>query len=172
MEADMGPLQLLVVGFEHTTLDGSVLVELQRLNDAGAVRIVDLLAVTKQDGGDLIALEHTDLPLEEKMTYAAWVGGLVGLGMGGVEGLEIGAFEGMLLAESEYEYGLDEEAIQTIGADIPEGGAALVAVLEHRWAIPLRNAIRAQGGIAIAQDFLNPESLIAMGLVAGAELVD
>lgn len=169
---EMGPLQLVVIGFEHPTLDGSVLEELNMLGDEDSVRIVDLLGVYKSEDGQLAAVEMSDLTLDERMTYATWVGGLLGLGAVGSEGLEAGAFEAALLAEHEYEYGLDEEAIRTIGADIPNGGGALIAVLEHRWAIPLRNAVRAQGGIAIVQDFLNPETLIAMGVVAGAELVD
>ena len=36
-------------------------------------------------------------------------------------------------------------------------------MVEHTWLIPLRNAIRAQGGIMIANDFLNMESLISIG---------
>ncbi len=169
---DMGPLQLLVIGFEHPTLDGSVLAELAELSEEGLVRVIDLLGVAKSDEGELAAIELSDLDLEEAIQYGAWVGALLGLGAAGPVGLELGAFEGALLAENEYEYGLDEEAIETIGQDIPAGGAAVVAVLEHRWAIPLRNAIRAQGGIAIVQDFLNPEALIALGAIAGAELVD
>jgi hypothetical protein len=62
--------------------------------------------------------------------------------------------------------GLDDEALATIAADIPAGGAGILAVLEHTWAIPLRNAIRSQGGIVIAQDFLNPETLITIGAMA------
>lgn len=170
MELEMGPLQLVAVGFEHTTLNGAVLAELERLSDLGLVRMVDLIAVTKQDGGKIVSVEHTDLTLDEQLTYAAWVGGLIGFAVDGPEGIEAGAFESMLLAEQEYEYGLDEDALQTLAADIPEGGAAIIAALEHRWAIPLRNAIRAQGGIAIAQDFLNPETLLGLGLVAGTEL--
>ncbi len=39
----------------------------------------------------------------------------------------------------------------------------MLLVIEHTWAIPLRDAIRASGGIMIAQDFLSPEALIAIG---------
>jgi uncharacterized membrane protein len=168
----IGPLQLLVVGFGQPHLDGSVLAELRELSDNQLIRLVDLLAIGKSDAGELTALEYSDLNIDEAMTYGAWVGALFGLGAAGPDGMEAGAFEGALLAENEYEYGLDEEAIQTIGNDIPNGGCALIGVIEHRWAIPLRNAVRGQGGIAIAQDFLNPETLISLGAVAGAELVD
>ena len=169
---DMGPLQLVVIGFDHPTPDGSVLAELAKLSEEGLIRLVDLLGVYKSEEGELAAIEATELSLDEAIGYGAWVGALLGLGAAGPDGLVLGAFEGALLADNEYEYGLDEEALRTIGRDIPEGGAALVAVLEHRWAIPLRNAVRAQGGIAIVQDFLNPEALIAMGAIVGAALVD
>lgn len=169
---EIGPLQLLVFGFEHPTVDGTILAELQKLSENRLIRLVDLLAVYKSSDGELTAVEHSDLDLEEAMTYGAWVGALFGLGAAGPDGLEAGAFAAALLVENEYEYGLDEEAIRTIGNDIPEGGGALIAVIEHRWAIPVRNAIRVQGGIAIVQDFLNPETLVSLGAVAGAELVD
>jgi hypothetical protein len=42
-------------------------------------------------------------------------------------------------------------------------GAALLMLVEHRWLIPLRDAIRAQGGIVYAQEFLSPETLTAIG---------
>ena len=97
------------------------------------------------------------------MVYGAWVGALVGLGAGGAEGAEIGAVAGAISALDEYEYGLDAESILRIANDIPLGAAAMLAVIEHRWAIGLRDAMRASGGILIAQDFLSPEALIALG---------
>ena len=166
---EMGPLQLLVIGFDDPALDGSVVDELVQLREAGLVRLVDLLGVYKDEDSNVISAQVSDLSLDEAMTYGAWVGALIGLGAGGEEGLEVGAFEGALVAENEYEYGLDEEALASLADDIPPGGAALMGVIEHRWAIPLRNAVRNQGGIVIAQDFLNPETLIALGAVADAE---
>jgi uncharacterized membrane protein len=72
-----------------------------------------------------------------------------------------------MVAGEEYEYGLDDDALASIAEDIPPGGGALLAVIEHRWAIPFRNAVRDQGGILIAQDFLNPEMLITLGALEG-----
>jgi uncharacterized membrane protein len=169
---EQGPLQLFVIGFEDPAFDGSIVEELVKLREAGLVRVVDMLGIYKDDSGNVVAAEASDLDIDEAMAYGAWVGALLGLGAAGAEGLEAGAFEGALVAENEYEYGLDEEALASLAEDIPPGGAALLGVIEHRWAIPLRNAVRNQGGIVIAQDFLNPESLIALGAVAGAELTD
>ena len=58
---------------------------------------------------------------------------------------------------------MDDDGLATIADDIPAGGAAMILVVDHQWAIPFRNAMRAQGGILISQDFLNPEALIALG---------
>ena len=41
----------------------------------------------------------------------------------------------------------DDEEVWYIADAIPEGMTAAIAVLEHRWAIPLRNAIADAGGV-------------------------
>lgn len=159
----IGPLQLLVVGFTDPKLDGSILSELEAASESGAIKVVDVLGVYKDESGDVLAAEATDLTEDEAMVYGAWVGALVGLGAGGAEGAEVGAVAGAISALDQYEYGLDAESLLRIADDIPPGGAALLAVIEHRWAIGLRDAMRASGGILIAQDFLSPEALIALG---------
>ncbi|MGI9615058.1 MAG: DUF6325 family protein, partial [Acidimicrobiales bacterium] len=121
---EIGPLQLVVYGFESPKLDGSILSELVNLSDQGLVRLVDLLGVYKSQDGELAVVELSELDLDEAITYGAWVGALLGLGAGGADGFEAGAFEAALLVENEYEYGLDEEAIASIGNDIPNGGGA------------------------------------------------
>jgi uncharacterized membrane protein len=159
----IGPLQLLVVGFVDPKLDGSVLGALADASDAGMIRVVDLLGVYKGEDGTVLAAEATDLTEDEAITYGAWVGALIGLGADGVEGAEAGAIAGAIHAMDEYEYGIDADGLATIADDIPPGGAGMLLVIEHTWAIPLRDAIRASGGIMIAQDFLSPEALIAIG---------
>lgn len=160
---EIGPLQLLVIGFTDPKLDGSVLDTLSDASEAGLIRVVDFLGVYKDEEGNIAAAQVSELTEDEAITYGAWVGALIGLGAGGEEGAEMGALVGGMTAADEYEYGLDDEAISSIAEDVPAGGAALMLVVEHTWAIPFRNAMRAQGGVLIAQDFLNPEALIAFG---------
>lgn len=159
----IGPLQLLVVGFVDPKLDGSILGALTDASAAGAIKVIDLLGVYKDEDGTVLAAEATDLTEDEAMTYGAWVGALIGLGAAGEEGVEAGAIAGAIHAMDEYEYGIDAEGLATIADDIPPGGAGMLLVIEHTWAIPLRDALRASGGILIAQDFLSPEALIAFG---------
>jgi uncharacterized membrane protein len=166
---EFGPLQLFVIGFSDPQLDGSVLEALEDASNAGLIRVVDLLGVYKDEEGNILAAEMSELTEDEAISYGAWVGALIGLGAGGEAGAEMGAIVGAVSAMDEYEYGLDEEALSTLAEDIPAGGAGLMLVVEHKWMIPVRDAMRAQGGILIAQDFLNPESLIAFGAEAALE---
>ena len=78
------------------------------------------------------------------------------------------ALEGARAAAERSTYGIAPEHILTIADQIPTGGAALLILVEHTWLLPLHNAIRAQGGMLIANDFLSQESLLSIG----AELAD
>lgn len=162
----IGPLQLLVFGFVDPQLDGSVLGALAEASASGMIRVVDVLGVYKDADGTIVAAQASDLSEDEAMVYGAWVGALIGFGAGGEAGAEIGAVAGAIHAMDEYEYGIDPDGLATIADDIPPGGAGMLLVIEHTWAIPLRDALLASGGIMIAQDFLSPETLIAVGATA------
>ena len=166
---EIGPLQVLVIGFEEPRLDGSILGELAAASESGAIRVVDALGVYKSETGEVAAAAVSELTEDEAMEYGAWIGGLIGLGAGGVEGAAVGAILGAASAVDEYDYGLDDDSIASIAEDIPHGGGAMLLAIEHVWAIPLRNALRASGGIMIAQDFLSPELLISIGALAAEE---
>jgi hypothetical protein len=47
---------------------------------------------------------------------------------------------------------------------IPEGTTAAIALIEHRWAIPLRDAIRGDGRVPIADAWPAPEDAASIGL--------
>lgn len=160
---EIGPLQILAVGFTDPKVDGSILEALADASDSGTIRVVGGVAVHKDEDGEVTVLEASELSESEMIEYGMWIGALIGLGAGGEEGAELGALAGGIAAADEFEYGMDAESLQTIADDIPKGGAAMLLLIDHQWAIPLRNALRASGGILIAQDFLSPEALIALG---------
>jgi hypothetical protein len=60
----------------------------------------------------------------------------------------------------------DEEEAWDVVAEIPTDTAGL---LEHRWAIPLRDAIARAGGFRLASEFISPLDLVAIGLVSAEE---
>ena len=49
---------------------------------------------------------------------------------------------------------------------IPDGPIAAIALIEHRWAIPLRDAVGRAGGVALADEWVHPEDLVALGAAA------
>jgi uncharacterized membrane protein len=162
-----GPIQMLVLGFDRTHFDGTIMPELDKLKNAGLIRLVDLLFVTKTDDGELDVLKTTDLNTDEAMEFGAIVGALVGLGVGGEEGAEAGAVVGAVAGEDGHV--LDESDVWYLEDAIPPGSSAAVVLIEHRWAIPLRDKIMAAGGVALADEWIHPADLVAIGLAAAEQ---
>jgi uncharacterized membrane protein len=167
----MGPIQILVVGFDEPQFKGDILAEFRRLRDADVVRLVDVLVVRKDDDGNIERLLHSDLTQEEREEFGATVGALIGLGAGGdTESMSAGA----VLGASAMEKGdiLGDADTWYVDDAIPNGAAAAIALIEHRWAIGLRDAIRAAGGFHLADAWLHPADLVAVGLLAAEEAAE
>jgi len=162
----LGPVQMLIVGFQGDNFDGSIMKELDRLKEHDIVRLVDLLFVKKNDDGEIEVVQRSDLDAEEAQEFGAIVGALVGFGADDEEGAEFGAIAGA--AELEDGHLFDDAAVWYLGDAIPEGTAAAVALLEHRWAIPLRDKIIAKDGMVLADAWIHPADLVAIGAIAGA----
>ena len=155
-----GSVQVLVLGFEGNNFQGKILAELTRLREADIVRLVDLVVVVKDEDGDLARLQTSDLSAGESAELGAIAGALIGFGADGTEGAEVGAEVGADLGATA---SLDDEIWYAADA-IPPGTAAAVALIEHRWAIPLRDAIVEAGGFTLEDTWLHPEDLIALGV--------
>ena len=80
----IGPVQLLVLGFDSPKFKGEILAEFDRLRDSDTVRMIDGLAVRKDKNGDVSVLQRSDLTEEQKAELGVAVGALLGLGAGGV----------------------------------------------------------------------------------------
>ena len=163
----IGPVQMLILGFEDPQFKGEALAELEKLKEADIIRVIDALVVWKDADGNVAILQDTDLTQDEAMEYGAIVGGLIGLGMAGEEGLEAGAEVG---AEAGADGHLidDEEVWYAVDA-IPPNTAAAIALFEHRWAIPFRDAIVRAGGFVLADEWIHAKDLVAVGLLAAEE---
>ena len=164
----IGPVQLLVLGFEHPNFQGEILEELQRLGDTDLIRVIDALAVRKDAQGVVEVVHGSQLSGEEQAEFGAMVGALVGLGAAGEEGAEAGAELGRQAAEARGG-AFDEDAAWDVMAEIPEDTAAALILIEHRWAIPFRDAVARAGGFRLAAEFISPLDLIGLGLIAAEE---
>jgi uncharacterized membrane protein len=153
----VGPVQLLVLGFSKPDFHGEIIAELERLRESDTVRVIDALAVYKDPAGN-IEVEHlSNLTEDEARELGSKVAALVGLDIEGEE-----AADAALGAIDE---AVEEEAWDVL-ADVPNDSAAALVLLEHHWAVPLRDAIARANGFRIADAFISPLDLVAIGVYA------
>lgn len=164
----IGPVQLIVLGFSHPDFSGKIIDELERLHDAGTVRVIDALAVHKDADGE-IEVEHvSNLTKDEAIELGSKVGALIGLGIEGEEGAVQGAELGAEAAADGIQAFSDDQAWDVL-EEIPNDSAAVLILLEHHWAVPLRDAIADAGGFRISDGFISPLDLVEIGLVTAEE---
>ncbi|GAA2226531.1 DUF6325 family protein [Herbiconiux moechotypicola] len=119
-----GPVELILVGFEGERPGPEIVSAFEAVIDAGTVRLLDLLFVTKSPEGDLTVLE-----LEEA-------------------GDEIGF--GDLVLEATGLASVDD--VEELAADIPAGSSAALLVVELLWAKGLAEKLAAGRGVVISSD--------------------
>jgi len=142
-------MQMLVVGFDGNHFTGEILSELRRLREHDVVRLVDMLLVSKDSDGAVTRLQTSDLSAEESAELGALASALIGLD----DESDSAAAE---LSEL-------HEDVWFVGDAIPPSTSAAVAILEHRWAIPLRESIERAGGKPLADAWLHPADLAGLG---------
>ncbi len=111
----MGPVDYLVVLFPGNKFSGKIAPEMERLQRAGIIRIIDLVFILKDKEGRAIYTEAKNL--------------------GGKEGEAFKAFASNL---GEW---LSEDDIEDIGALIPKNSAAAALLFENTWAVNFKKAL-------------------------------
>ena len=164
----IGPVQLIVLGFAHPEFHGEIIAELERLRESDTVRVIDALAVHKDADGEIEVQHLSNLSTDEAIELGSKVGALIGLGIEGEEGMAAGAEAGAEAAADGVDVFSEEEAWDVI-EDIPNDSAAALLLLEHHWAVPLRDAVVRAGGFRISDGFISPLDLVGIGLVSSAE---
>jgi uncharacterized membrane protein len=164
----IGPVQLIVLGFNHPNFHGEIIQELERLRESDTVRVIDALAVHKDAEGEVEVAHLSNLTKDEAIELGSKVGALIGLGIEGEEGMEAGAEAGAEAAADGVEIFSDEQAWDVL-EDIPNDSAAALVLLEHHWAVPLRDAIARAGGFRLSDGFISPLDLVAIGLLSAEE---
>jgi len=165
---ELGPVQLLVIGFDHPNFRGEIAEELERLSELGLVRVLDALIVAKDADGTLTKLELSQLTTAEAQELGATVGALIGLGAAGEDGAIAGAEIGAAAAADGHLLD-DVDALEVLD-EIAPGTTAAVVLIEHQWSIPLRNAITNAGGVPVVDMWIHPLDLVAIGLAGADEI--
>ena len=143
----IGPVQVLVVGFDRPSFSGEVLAELTRLREAGIVRLVDLLLVSRADDGTFETLAPTDGATADLGLLAAAV---------------LGRPESEANANTVVHADADNVSAWSLADAVPPGSTAAVALIEHIWAVPLTEAIQRAGGNPLEETWLAPGELEAL----------
>jgi hypothetical protein len=143
----MGPVQVLVIGFDQPAFTGEVLAELSRLRSAGIVRLVDLLVVARRDDGAFEILAEPTAMTPSRGELAAAV-----LGSGEDEGSSM-VDDGL---------GRSRHPTWSLADSVAAGTTAAVALIEHTWAAPLREAIDRVGGVPLEETWLAPDDVLLL----------
>lgn len=132
---EMGPVDFLVIEFPagQANFTGEIAEELVRLVDAGTIRLIDLIIMTKDADGEIDAIELEDL---------GELGPLVAL-------------------ESELAELLAAEDVAKLAVAMEPGSVAGVIVYENLWAAPFASAARRAGGQLIANGRIPTQAIIA-----------
>ena len=168
----IGPVQLIVLGFKHPQFHGEIIAELERLRESDTVRVIDSLAVYKDANGELEVEHLSNLSEAEAIELGSKIGALIGLGIEGEAGMEAGAEVGAAVAEADGVHVFTDESAWDVLEEIPNDSAAALILLEHHWAVALRDAIGRAGGFRVSDGFISPLDLIGVGLLSVEEAAE
>jgi Family of unknown function (DUF6325) len=132
---ELGPVDYLVVEFPAgaSNFTGEMTKELVALVDAGTIRLIDVLILTKEEDGTVDAMELSDID-------------------------ELGELEAL---ESELAELLAAEDVAHLAAAMEPGSTAGVIIWENLWAAPFASAARRSGGQLIANGRIPIQAIIA-----------
>ena len=155
----LGPVQVLLIGLDGPGSERMLAAELQDLHSQDAVRALDVLRVRRDPDGGLRRLDPPD-PEEFPGTV--------------VEALLVSDPGGA--GDESQEGGADEGSDRVGAADgtwsladrLPRGAAAAIILLEHRWAIPLREAAAGVEAEVFGDAWVHPRDLAAARRAVGS----
>ena len=132
---DLGPVDYLVVEFPAgaSNFTGEMAAELVALVDAGTIRVIDVLILTKDADGNIDAMELS----------------------------EVGELGELRKIEAELAEMLAEEDVVHLAAAMEPGSTAGVLIWENLWAAPFASAARRSGGQLIANGRIPIQAIIA-----------
>jgi len=166
----VGPVQLLVLSVDGTERHPKIRAEVERLRENDAVRLIDMLVLRKDADGRVEVEQRSDLTKDEATEFGALVGALVGIGATQGEDDDTA----LAFAEAGAEAGadghvLDGDDVWFVADSIPPDTTVAVALIEHRWAIPLRDALRDEGAELITDAWIHAADLVGIGLLAAEQ---
>ena len=132
---ELGPVDYLVVEFPAgaSNFTGEMAAELVAVVDAGTIRVIDVLILTKDEDGSVEAIELSDIE-------------------------ELGELQAV---EAQLAELLAEEDVLHLAACMEPGSTVGVLIWENLWAAPFAAAARRSGGQLIANGRIPIQAIIA-----------
>ncbi len=140
----LGPLEYVMVAFEGNRFSGQIITALRDAQEKGIIRVIDLLVIKKDEQGNVMALELSDLSEEEARPFSFLAGGLLSI--------------------------FEPDDVEATAEQMPNNSAAgLLMLIEDTWAIPLKEAILNAGAVARAGGLVAPELVESIEAEIAAE---
>jgi hypothetical protein len=127
----LGPLEYLMVAFGGNRFTGRILTELRAAQEKSIIRVLDLLVIKKDEQGNVMTLELSDLSEEEARPLGFLTGHLLSI--------------------------FEPDDVELTASQMPNNSAAGLLLIEDSWAIPLKEAILSAGAVARAGGLVAPE---------------
>lgn len=127
----LGPLEYIMVAFEGNRFSGQILSELRAAQEKGIIRVIDLLVIKKDEQGNVMAQELSDLDEEEARPFGFLAGNLLNI--------------------------FEPDDVEVTASQMPNNSAAGLLLIEDTWAIPLKQAILNAGAVARTGGLVAPE---------------
>ena len=118
----LGPLEYVMVAIEGNRFSGQILAELRAAQEKGIIRVIDLLVIKKDEQGNVMVLELSDLSEEEGRPFGFLAGNILSI--------------------------FEPDDVEATAEQMPNNSAAGLLLIEDTWAIPLKEAILNAGAVA------------------------
>jgi hypothetical protein len=132
---ELGPVDVVVIGYPSgAPMTGEAVPILLDLVDRGIVRVLDAMAVIKDQDGTFSGFDLADLDEESVGSFSIFAGATSGM--------------------------LGDDDIALVAEEIEPGTAAVMIVYENRWAAPFVSAVRRNGGVLVASERIRAQDLV------------
>ncbi len=119
-----GPIDYVLIAFPGNDFNGAILPEIERLEESGTIKVIDIVFIHKDEEGAVTTIEAADMPAEIADT--------------------------LMTARQEIKDLLTEEDIESASDLLDNNSSAGVLVYENVWAKGLKTAIIESGGILVS----------------------
>lgn len=134
-DTTLGPVEIAVIAFPGNQFTGEIAPAIADLVSSGTVTILDLVFVTKDDEGNVAGLELSDVDADVAAAFDQIDGEVKGI--------------------------LSDEDFEQIGDLLDANSSALAVVWENSWARAFVSAVQGSGGVLVAHDRIDAETVNA-----------